>query len=412
MKTPEAAPELSLGGKITVDLSVRQQAKELNGRYLHWDDLQEMDCGSTSREALWTFMKVLRAGTALVLELSDTRFEYNLTGESRSILHELDASLAKGLMPAAIGERRRPMYATGSIMEESIASARISGHPCDPKETKRMLRNRERPADMQQQAAVNEYEALLYVRNRLDEPLDMDLLREVNATIMRSLRSDVTKWFEEEDIVTLQCPRSQMDHTGVESALEDLFVFVNEADRSTHPMVKAVILHFALCYLHPFPDGNGRTARAMFYWCALREGYDFMDYLAVSKAVEETYDGYIGSFLRSETDGNDITYFIDYSLRSIRRSMDIFTEYLDRRIKEQDESLKDVRVYGFNTRQGELLAELKASAYPLSVYDLSAKYRTSEQNIRRDLLRLADCGFVSICGREGHRTTYAYSGKE
>jgi len=306
------------------------------------------------------------------------------------------------------------MYATGSIMEESISSARISGYPCNHEEAKRMLRNRECPVTLNQQVLHNEYQTLLIIRNRLDEPLSKDLLNEIHRTVVHTLQVDGSgnKWFEEEDIVTLKCPRTRMDKERVEEALEDLFVFVNEADGSTHPMVKAIILHYALCYLHPFPDGNGRTARAMFYWCALKEGYGFMDYLAVSKAIEESPDDYIEAFLKCETDGNDITYFIDYSLRTIRRSMDIFREYLDRRIKEQDESLKDVRVYGFNTRQGELLAELKASAYPLSVYDLSAKYRTSEQNIRRDLLRLADCGFVNISGREGHRTTYVYSGKE
>ena len=43
--------------------------------------------------------------------------------------------------------------------------------------------------------------------------------------------------------------------------------------RFVHPVVRAILLHFWLAYDHPFVDGNGRTARALFYWSMLRQGY-------------------------------------------------------------------------------------------------------------------------------------------
>jgi hypothetical protein len=40
-----------------------------------------------------------------------------------------------------------------------------------------------------------------------------------------------------------------------------------------HPVMRAITLHFWLAYDHPFCDGNGRTARALFYWSMLKQGY-------------------------------------------------------------------------------------------------------------------------------------------
>src|SRR5205814_10028127 len=52
-----------------------------------------------------------------------------------------------------------------------------------------------------------------------------------------------------------------------------------------HPMVRSMILHFWLAYDHPFVDGNGRTARALFYWSMLRNGYWMFEYITISKII-------------------------------------------------------------------------------------------------------------------------------
>ncbi|WP_366511954.1 Fic family protein [Maribacter sp.] len=52
-----------------------------------------------------------------------------------------------------------------------------------------------------------------------------------------------------------------------------LFFNNNPKKNFIHPIVKASILHFLIGYIHPFVDGNGRTARAIFYWYLLKNGY-------------------------------------------------------------------------------------------------------------------------------------------
>lgn len=52
----------------------------------------------------------------------------------------------------------------------------------------------------------------------------------------------------------------------VKSELERLITYANDDADFVHPVIKAIQLHFWIGYLHPFPDGNGRLARSIFYW--------------------------------------------------------------------------------------------------------------------------------------------------
>jgi len=50
-------------------------------------------------------------------------------------------------------------------------------------------------------------------------------------------------------------------------------------------VVRAIILHFWLAYDHPFVDGNGRTARALFYWAMLRNGFCLCEFIFISQII-------------------------------------------------------------------------------------------------------------------------------
>jgi Fic family protein len=63
-------------------------------------------------------------------------------------------------------------------------------------------------------------------------------------------------------------------------------------------------------WIHPFTDGNGRTARAIFYWYMLKKGY-WLENLSISRIIKDTLKlNMKKSILYSEADGNDLGYFI------------------------------------------------------------------------------------------------------
>jgi Fic family protein len=53
-------------------------------------------------------------------------------------------------------------------------------------------------------------------------------------------------------------------------------------DKFIHPVVRAIILHFMIGCGHLFVDGNGRTARALFYWSVLHQKYRLMEFISIS----------------------------------------------------------------------------------------------------------------------------------
>lgn len=99
----------------------------------------------------------------------------------------------------------------------------------------------------------------------------------------------------------------------------------------THPIIKAIQLHFWMAYLHPFVDGNGRMARALFYWYLLRKGYWMFAYLPISTCIKKSQGQYAKAYLYTEQDDNDLTYFIDYNIRQIEKAREHLKTFIENR---------------------------------------------------------------------------------
>ena len=117
------------------------------------------------------------------------------------------------------------------------------------------------------------------------------------------------------------------------------------------------------------------------------------------------------AFLLSETDENDVTYFIRYILKMILESIEVFDTYVKRKMKEQIEAADD-RNLGLSSRQLQILNDMTRDGEPVSQYELSAKYQTPVPTIRRDLVKLVDVGLVRVSGKDGHRLLYVCVRKE
>jgi Fic family protein len=97
--------------------------------------------------------------------------------------------------------------------------------------------------------------------------------------------------------------------------LEALCQFANKPQEkaSLHPVIRAILLYLWQGYDHPFRNGNGRSARALFYWRMLREGYWLFEFISISTVLKNASAQYGRSYLYTETDDNDATYFVDFS---------------------------------------------------------------------------------------------------
>jgi Fic family protein len=162
-----------------------------------------------------------------------------------------------------------------------------------------------------------------------------------------------------------------------------------------HPVVKAILLHFWLAYDHPFVDGNGRTARALFYWSMARDGYWLCEFLSISRIIKRAPAKYAKAFLYTETDDNDATYFILNQLRVIERAIEDLHQYLTNKAKDLAETRRMLDGSGrlravLNHRQVALVHH--ALRHPGHAYTVQSQRRfhnVSYQTARTDLLGLA-----------------------
>jgi Fic family protein len=163
-----------------------------------------------------------------------------------------------------------------------------------------------------------------------------------------------------------------------------------------HPGVRAVIVHFWLAYDHPFVDGNGRTARALFYWAMLKYGYWIFGYISISNIILKAPKRYGRAFLLTETDANDLTYFLIYHMDLIRRAVEELYSDLDRRSRRLaalERELPGVAV--LNQRQRALIGHaLRHPGHRYTIESHQVSHGVVYQTARTDLLGLADMGLL------------------
>jgi Fic family protein len=198
------------------------------------------------------------------------------------------------------------------------------------------------------------------------------------------------------------------DEEFLRNELVKFIEYANDASKIqqhfVHPLIKAIILHFWLGYLHPFTDGNGRLARSIFYWYMLKHDYWAFSYLPVSRAIKNSPAQYRDAYIYSEQDDNDLTYFIDYNVRKIGQCMVDFERYFKRKMAENQKMLmKARRHFNLNDRQIQLLKYMhKDASATTTIKTHSVVNGVSRVTAGNDLESLEDIGFLTSrkVGRE------------
>ncbi|MEM6337981.1 MAG: Fic family protein, partial [Bacteroidota bacterium] len=186
--------------------------------------------------------------------------------------------------------------------------------------------------------------------------------------------------------------------------LEALCAFANQPLESSevfmHPVVHAIVLHFMLAYDHPFVDGNGRTARALFYWAMLSHGYWLMEYTSISSILKQAPARYGRSFLYTETDRNDTTYFLLSQARVIEQAISALHQYAKRKSAQLRQADEAIHATGLNQRQLALLSH--AIRNPNAEYTIRShrgSHGVAYQTARTDLAELDQLGYLNMFKR-------------
>jgi len=239
-----------------------------------------------------------------------------------------------------------------------------------------------------------------------DEELSEEFLLDIHRTITKDTLpdADVGSFRSTNDIVVGDSVDPDKiyhhppDHKDLPELMKAFYHFASRDDEEfIHPVIKGIALHFLIGYIHPFNDGNGRTARTVFYWYLLSRGYWLFQYMAISRRILRSKKEYGTAYLYTETDENDLTYFINYNVISIKDALDDMLMYIRRKQKEQREAQKLLgKLDDINLRQADILERImKNQGKYFSIQEIAAVYDVVYQTARNDLFSLARKQYIT-----------------
>lgn len=392
-------------------------AKEYNRRYLHWSEVRNRDTGSLEPDIVWTRMKLARSDSSTALRFDGTLYCYSLPNTAMSQLHEFDMRASVGMFPESIDAHRRAYYSISSIMEESIASSQMEGAVTTTKKAKEMLRRSIQPKDKSEHMILNNYNAMLFIKDHTDQPLSPDLIKDIHRIVTDGTLDERYRgtFRDNDDIVVQDALSGEVFHQPIpkekiEVGIRDLCDFVNNDEEFIHPVVKGIILHYVIACTHPFEDGNGRVARTLFYWYEMKSGYWLMEYLALSKYIKDHKGKYEQAYIFAESDENDITYFILYNLKALLDSVNAFESYLKHKMDEEREVKALLSGSGFNERQIGIINGLR-NGDEITVSSICKQFGVSINTARADIKLLRNAGMIKESGRDVNAMVYSWTGK-
>ncbi|MFH1747286.1 MAG: Fic family protein [Planctomycetota bacterium] len=425
---PQKAPTLhdllaQMGLEALLEM-MRTASDAPTTEYLHWDKLRrKTPPEGLTHETWWLCQKLRRVGQARSLPMRDKTgepFRFVLTDSIAAAVHLLDQR-AGGLMaiPGQItNSSTRDRYAIGSLIEEAITSSQLEGAATTRLIAKGMIRSGREPRDRNERMILNNYRTMQRIRELKDQPLTPDLVCDIHRLITRDALDNPNaagRLRYADERVVVDDAYGEVFHDpppadDLPERLELMCAFANEdtPDYFIHPALRAIMLHFWLAYDHPFVDGNGRTARAVFYWAMVRRGFWLFEYISISRILVRAPARYARAFLYTETDENDLTYFILHQLDVIEEAVRQLHEYIARKTRELktlEMQLRGMSV--LNHRQQALISH--ALRHPQQRYTVES-HRSSHnvvyETARADLMSLTDRGLLEKrkVGRTWHFT--------
>ncbi|MDE6841970.1 MAG: Fic family protein, partial [Muribaculaceae bacterium] len=345
-----------------------EQINKINEEYLYWSDVKYRTKNTgLSAEELWKEVKVRRQMKD-ILVWSEYNLHFSLTNKMQKLCHEFDLNFGGswGAMKLFPQDRiNQKIYLISSIMEEAISSSQMEGASTTREAAKEMLRKKTQPRDRSQKMILNNYQTIQFISEHKHEPLTKELLLQVHNSITADTLEDTLscgKLRTHDRIVVSNGITGDVVHRPptyecLERLVDELCIFFNSSDNDVfiHPIIKGLIIHFLIAYYHPFTDGNGRTARAMFYWYMLKENYWLMEYLSISRIIYRSKSRYERAFLYTESDGNDLGYFITYNLDVLSKAFDGLKSYLQKKQSERRRADYFMHIDGISQQQADII---------------------------------------------------------
>jgi Fic family protein len=287
VKIPEKGPDWRLLAKESLKKVFDSQSTEIkefidkaDKFYYPWEKIKyEPIPAGFDKEEVWSFIRFKRylsSRPSPITDINGKEFTFWLTDEIQKNLHLIDQNTSGNLALGNSGNdaKASSKYIVTSLMEEAITSSQIEGAVAAIKEAKKMLAEKRRPKTKSEQMIYNNYQTMQSVKKLCSQDLSLELLLQLHISITKDTldaKEDEGRFRTQHDKVRIETASGELlfippNAEEVKERLDLLCLFANDKSNTPfiHPVVKAIMLHFWMAYIHPFTDGNGRVARTLF----------------------------------------------------------------------------------------------------------------------------------------------------
>jgi Fic family protein len=395
---------LNLSGMARVFEVLRMATDD--DRYLHWDELRfRKPPEGLTHEEWWLAVKMRRQTSSRAIPLRDTGgqpFHFTVPDLVTDLLHQIDRGGGTFVeVPEQVTNAdQRDRYVVRSLMEEAITSSQLEGAVTTREVAKKMLAEGRKPRDRSERMIVNNYMTMRRIAELKDKPLTPEIVFQVHREISEGaldIANGAGRFRHAEENINVSDIEGTVFHTPphageLPARLQAMCDFANGLTPGffVHPVIRGIILHFWLAYDHPFVDGNGRTARALFYWQMLHTRYWLFEFISISQFLRKAPVQYGMAFLHTETDENDLTYFIIHQAEVIRRALKELHDYVARKSSETRACLNALQKHPeLNYRQQAVVAHaLRHPGFAYNIAGHQTRQAVTYATARADLLGL------------------------
>lgn len=287
-------------------------------------------------EEFWPKLVEARKIKAESLPFKDQQnnpFWFVLTPRLLELLHLIDSRGKDSLYRIVQSEIQNELVES-ALIEEAMFSSVIEGAFSTLRRARELIVDGKKPKDISDQMVMNNGKVMRYILEKKDTNCSIEFMHTLQKMVTdRTLDRGEDSGQFRDDLVYVRNTQGDLIYTAppaavVAPAMNALAEWINTSDKEMfiHPILKAAVIHTYFVYIHPYFDGNGRTARSLFYWYLLKNGYDFFKYFSISSIIQETRNQYYRVLKNMEDHEADLTYVLLYMTQSIVKAIDVVTQ--------------------------------------------------------------------------------------
>lgn len=226
--------------------------------------------------------------------------------------------------------------------------------------------------------ARDHYAALSYLYELIEHDANQTvsevLIRTIHQLVVRETEQQTAGSYRTGNVMITGSDHTPPDVSILPGLMHDLIRWIGTNQKILHPVELAAIVHHKLVSIHPFVDGNGRTARVMMNLLLLQQGYPLV--IVLKNDRKKYYQAL------NKADHGDYSSFVRFTAQAVERSLNVYIKTVAPSNKQSEKYLPLFEIAKTTPYSGEYL-NLLARTGKIEAHKEKRNWVTTQSAIER-----------------------------